>query len=125
MTTNGTSNDNEWQRVLRRVTTSDNKWQQVTMSDATSDNKWHRITTSGTTKKTNESEWEQIKESDFGFRMKQNIQCITTVYSAIWIIHKLGQIDDIYFQYKILRFCHASFSSCFWLSVLLKFIKAC
>ena len=33
--------------------------------------------------KTNEIEWEQVKESDFSFRMKQNVQCITTIYSAI------------------------------------------
>ena len=41
------------------------------------------MTTSGTT---NQKEWkrrEQVKQSDFGFRMKQNMQCITAVYSAI------------------------------------------
>ena len=36
------------------------------------------MATSGTTMKTNESEW---KESDFGFRIKQDMQCINTIYS--------------------------------------------
>ena len=36
MTTSGTTSDNEWQRVVQRVTTSgttnDNEWQRVTIS---------------------------------------------------------------------------------------------
>ena len=73
MTTSGTANNNKWQQVVQQVTTSDNEWQRV----ATSDNEWKRM------KKTNESKWEQVQESDFGFRMKQNMQCITIIYSAI------------------------------------------
>ena len=41
------------------------------------------MTMSGTT---NENEWKWIrarKESYFGFTMKQYMQCITTIYSAI------------------------------------------
>ena len=38
--------------------------------------------------KTNKSK--QVKESDFGFRMKQYMQCVTTIYLAIYIIYKLG-----------------------------------
>ena len=48
------------------------------------------MTTSGTT---NEDEWKRIrarKESDFGYRMKKYTQCITTIYSAIFIIYELG-----------------------------------
>ena len=41
----GTSSNNEWQRVVQRVTTNDNKWQRVVQ----------RMTTSGAT---NESKWE-------------------------------------------------------------------
>ena len=66
ITTSGTTNHNEWQRVIQRVTTNGNEWQQVVQ--------WMT---------TNESEWEQVKENDFGFRMKQNMQCIITIYSAI------------------------------------------
>ena len=52
--TSGTSSDNEWQRVVQRVTTSsttsDNEWQRVvqraTTSGTTSDNEWQRATTS-------------------------------------------------------------------------------
>ena len=35
---------------------------------------------------TNENEWKRIKarkKSDFGFRMKQYMQCITAMYSVI------------------------------------------
>ena len=32
---------------------------------------------------TNENEWELAKDSDFGFRMKQNMQCTTAIYSGI------------------------------------------
>ena len=28
----GTTNDNEWQRVVQRVTTNENEWQRVTIS---------------------------------------------------------------------------------------------
>ena len=55
-----TTNDNEWynERRVGRVTTNDNKWQRVVQR-----------------MKINEHEWEQVKESDFEFRMKQNMQC--------------------------------------------------
>ena len=57
-------------------------------SDTTSENEWYnqwqrviqRMTTSGIT---NENEWEQVKDSDFGFRMKQNMQCTTLIYSGM------------------------------------------
>ena len=52
----------------------------MTTSDTTSNNEWQRMTASGTT---NENEWEQVTESDFMFRMKQNIQCTTTIYSGM------------------------------------------
>ena len=55
-----TTNDNEWynERRVGRVTTNDNKWKRVVQR-----------------MKINEHEWEQVKESDFEFRMKQNMQC--------------------------------------------------
>ena len=59
----------------------------MTTSDTTSDNEWQRVVQR---MKMNENEWQQVKESDFGFRMKQNMQCTTTIYSGIWIIYKLG-----------------------------------
>ena len=78
-----TTSDNEWQRVRSETTsaTNDNEWQmndkewqkviqRVTTSDTATDNEWQRMTTSGTT---NENEWEQVKKSDLGFRMKQNM----------------------------------------------------
>ena len=43
------------------------------------------MTTSGTTSENEWNEWEQVKESDFGFRIKQNTQFISTIYSAIKI----------------------------------------
>ena len=42
-----------------------------------SNNEWQRVVQQ---MKTNENEWEQVKESDFKFRMKQNMQCATTIY---------------------------------------------
>ena len=51
--TSGTSSDNEWQRVVQRVTTSGktsyNEWQRVTKSD----NEWQRVTTS-------DKEWQRV-----------------------------------------------------------------
>ena len=42
-----TTSDNEWQRVVQRVTTSgttsDNEWQRVTTSGTTSDKEWQRM----------------------------------------------------------------------------------
>ena len=70
--------DNEWQRVAASGTMSDNKWKRVTTDDNEWYNEWQRVT--------NENEWKRIrtrKESDFGFRMKQDMQCITTIYSAL------------------------------------------
>ena len=69
----GTTSDNEW----KRVTTDDNEWYNE-WQRVTNENEWQRVT--------NENEWKRIrarKESDFGFRMKQDMQCITTIYSAI------------------------------------------
>ena len=85
--TSGTTSDNEWQGVVQRMTTrgqrvtpNDNEWHRVKTNDNEWYNEWQRMTTSGTT---NENKWEQVKESDFGFRMKQNMQCITTIYSGM------------------------------------------
>ena len=97
MATIGTPNHNEWQKVIQRVITNGNEWY----------NEWKRMT---------------VNESEFGFTTKQNIHCITTIYSAIYWLCINWEIDDIYFQYNILCFYHASNSLCFLLSVLMKFI---
>ena len=65
MTTSGTKNDNELYKEWQRVKRSDNewysKWQRMTTSDnewqrvTKNDNEWQRITASG---KTNEYDWE-------------------------------------------------------------------
>ena len=59
--TSGISSDNEWKRVVHRVTTcgtaSDNEWQQVTTNDNEWYNKWQRMTTCGTT---NDNEWQRV-----------------------------------------------------------------
>ena len=76
-----TTSDNEWQRMA----TKNNEGQSVVQLVTTRNNEWQRVTTSGTTSgnddngcqrvvqqmKTNESEYEQVKENDFGFRIKQ------------------------------------------------------
>ena len=63
-----TTNDNEWQGVVQRVTTigitSDNEWQRVAMNDnewqgvvqqvTKSDNEWQRTTTNG-------KEWQRVR----------------------------------------------------------------
>ena len=51
--TGDTSSDNEWQRVVQRVTTSGNEWHRVVQRVTTSDNKWQRVTT-------NDSEWQRV-----------------------------------------------------------------
>ena len=45
VTTNDNQCYNEWQRVVQRVTTSDKEWERLT----TNDNEWQRVTVSGTT----------------------------------------------------------------------------
>ena len=52
--TSGTSSDNEWQRVVQRVTTNDNEWQQVVQRVTKSENEWQRVTTNG-------NEWQQVR----------------------------------------------------------------
>ena len=63
--TSGTSRDNEWQRIVQRMTTSDNdwynKWQWVTTSGKTSDNKWQQMVQQVIT---NDSEWQQVTMND-------------------------------------------------------------
>ena len=41
-----TTSDNEWQRVVQRVTTNDNEWQRVVQRVTTNDNEWQRVTIS-------------------------------------------------------------------------------
>ena len=51
--TSGTSSDNEWQRLVQRVTMNGNDWQRMTTSGTTSYNKWQQMTMS-------DSEWQQV-----------------------------------------------------------------
>ena len=83
ITTSGTTNYNEWERVVQRVTTSgtmsDNEWQRMI------GNKWQRVI-----KNNNEwqNEWQRVvqrmkaDESDFRFQNETLMQCKTTIYSA-------------------------------------------
>ena len=59
MATNGTTSDNEWQRMVQRVTTNDNEWQQWY-------NEWQRVTT-------NDNEWQRvaISANSFFFRIRE------------------------------------------------------
>ena len=41
--TSGTSCDNEWQRMVQRVTTNDNVLQRMATSGTTSDSEWQRV----------------------------------------------------------------------------------
>ena len=51
--TSRTSSDNEWERVVQRMTTSDNEW----YNEWTGDNEWQRVTK-------NDSEWQRMTRSD-------------------------------------------------------------
>ena len=75
-----TKSDNEWQRIITSGTTNDNEWYDEWQRMTTNDNKWQQVVQE---MKTNDTEQGQVKESDFGFRIKQYMQCITTIYSAI------------------------------------------
>ena len=44
--TSSTSSDNEWKRVVQRVTTNDNEWQRMRTSDNEWYNEWQRVTVS-------------------------------------------------------------------------------
>ena len=65
-----TTSDNEWQRVVQRVTTngatSDNEWQRVT----TSDNEWQRLVQWVTT---NDNEWSFRLIFLFFFQIKEKL----------------------------------------------------
>ena len=96
-----TTNNNEWQGVTRCA----KEWQRVTASDTKSDKVSQRMTVSGTTNENEWYAWEQVQKDDFSFRMKQNIQCTNSNYSAIqYILSIIWEIDDLYFQYNILGF---------------------
>ena len=101
VTTSGTASENEWNNEWQQVTTNDNKWQRVTKNDnewqrmTASDNEWQRVIQWVITNnsegqrviqrmKTNESKWWQVKESDFGFRMKQDMKCITIILVIVY-----------------------------------------
>ena len=51
----------------------------MTASGKTNDNKWRVVQRM----KMNEHEWEQVKVSDFEFRMKQNMQCTIKIYLGV------------------------------------------
>ena len=54
--TSSTSSDNEWQRVVQRVTTNDNEWQRVITNDNKWYNEWQRVKTGGI-------EWREVTKS--------------------------------------------------------------
>ena len=82
MTTNSTTGDNECQRMTRSGTTNEDEWKR--MRAWRYNTKLIILNLKYNAKFSIISPWwEQVKGSDFGFRMKQNMQCITTIYSAI------------------------------------------
>ena len=105
MTASGTTNDNEWQRVVQRVTKSDNKWQQCQWV-TTNDNEWQRMTDEWC------DEWKQMRASKIeGFEFSKwnkwpilflknciqyYMQYIASVYSAKQIIYKSGNSWHIF-----------------------------
>ena len=83
VTTSGTTNANEWQRVTR----NDNEWpdrrvvQRVTLTDNEWNNEWQRMTTSGTT---SHSEWQRViqrvtaNDNEWYNEWQQVVQQMTT-----------------------------------------------
>ena len=84
MTTSSATSDNEWQRVVQRITTSDNEWQQVTKNGK----EWQQVKTKTTSGTTNAKKWHdkwtwmKANKSDFRFQNKRIMEYITTIYSA-------------------------------------------
>ena len=79
---------NEW----RGVTASNNEWQQV----ITSDSEWQRMAGSG---KTNENEWERIKQSDFKFHSETKASLVPeefySIFYAIYNYYIFNNIDHL------------------------------
>ena len=99
-----TTNDNEWQQLTTSDTAIDSEWQQVVKQLKTNESKWKRVILGSEWNKICNLELKYIQE----YRLFINLE-----------------IDDIYFQYNILCFYHASISACFSASALLKFLEAC
>ena len=57
----GTTNDNDWQQMVQRVTTNDNEWYKEWQQMTTSDNEWQRVV-SWVTNSDNEwyNEWQRV-----------------------------------------------------------------
>ena len=85
--TSGTTSDNEWQRVVQRVTTSgttsDNEWQRVTTSGTTIDKEWQRVIQRVTT---NDNKWQWMTASDSSDTTNEN----GTVHFREWMIAVLS-----------------------------------
>ena len=67
MTTSGTRSDNEWQRVLQRVTTNNNGWQRVVQRETTSVKEWHRVIRNHDEWQwmaTNDNKWQRVTTND-------------------------------------------------------------
>ena len=73
-----TTSDNEWRRVVQRVTTNDNEWQQTTMSDS----EWQQVAQRVTT---NDNEWQQMTMSDSEWQK---------VVQRVKKTHLLQKMDD-------------------------------
>ena len=67
--TSGTSSDNEWQRVVQRVTTNDNEWQRVVQQVTKSDNEWQQVLQRVIT---SDNLWHLMKRSDNGWQFWPN-----------------------------------------------------
>ena len=100
--TNGTSSDNEWQRMTTNGTTSDNEWQWVTKSGTTSDNEWQRATASGNEWERvtmNEKEWQQMTMSDSEWQqVVQRMKTAQYTSKNGWLTSFLWQKQIHYFK---------------------------
>ena len=90
----------------------------MTASDTASDSEWQQVVKQ---LKTNESKGKSVNLGA-DWNKKSNLQL---KYIQEYRLFINLEIEDIYFQYNILCFYHASISACFSASVLLKFLEAC
>ena len=72
-----TSSENEWRRVVQRVTKNDNQWLGVVQRVTRSDNKWQRVVSSDTT---SQSDWEHVKKVALDFKTKQRATWFLEVF---------------------------------------------
>ena len=88
MTMSDTTSDNGWKRVIQQVITNNNEWQRVTKND----NGWQQMTTSDTT---NEYEWNE--RNDYKWMKLCNIHRKTPVLESLF--NKVASLE----AYKFIK----------------------